>query len=486
MKKFSKLLISFVVGLVLFCGIAYWEGSLIPAFSRGVPVQDESILGKVRSDKAKLRTFLLKMPKGAELHTHLSGSISPERLLELAAQSKQFRYFVRIPNQSFAADDPNAYKFVALPQEAASPPPEANATLIPVAKLLNPQTEKEQKQLAAYRLAQMISENEPNPNGVFFNAIFARNDAVTSNSEIIKQMLADTVDYSRRHHLSYIEPMLSPFPSNPIGGSKREEYKVLNVTSSREYLTSLIAAVQKANQKLKEKERVEVRFMLSFRRTSAKLFTQLPIAFELAAGNDPVGEAIAGINLVGNDPQIGQEIAPPSAVDDYITSLRRLYPTVRLSIHAGERTKWDWHIRDSILLGAERIGHGVNLATSPQPNTPEAILMRRHGILIEACPTSNHLLLKIPFKSHPFLKWFRMGIPVSLNSDDGGIFGTNISEEFARAVESYPELRWEELKQIARASLEHGFVDDPVKAKLIKSWEVQMRDFEALYSSFVN
>jgi adenosine deaminase CECR1 len=74
----------------------------------------------------------------------------------------------------------------------------------------------------------------------------------------------------------------------------------------------------------------------------------------------------------------------------------------------------------------------------------------------------------------------RMGIPVSLNSDDGGIFGTNISEEFARAVESYPELRWQELKQIARASLEHGFVDDQVKAKLIKNWEAQMQQFEAL------
>lgn len=493
MKKFWKLLIAFVLGLGLFCGVAYWKDFLIPAFSRDIPVWDKAALrastdfAKVRRDKAQLRAFLREMPKGAELHTHLSGSVTPERLLQLAAQSKQFRYFVRVPTQSFAADDPKAYTFVALPLETASVPQEPNARLVPVANLLNPKTDAERQQLAAYRRAQIISENEPNPNNVFFNAIFARNDAVTGNPENVRQMLADMVQEAHRHNLSYIETMFSPFPNNPAGESKAEEYRVLNVTTAREYLSTLIATVQEANQKLPQTERVEVRFLLSFRRTSAKLFTQLPIAFELAAGSDAVGDAIAGINLVGNeyseDPQIGQEIAAPSALEDYILSLRRIYPTVRLSIHSGERTKWDWHIRDSILLGAERIGHGVNLVASPQPNAPEVVLMRRHGILIEACPTSNYLLLKIPFKEHPLIKWLRMGIAVSLNTDDAGIFGTDITEEFARVVENHPDLSWDDLKQMARASLEHAFVSDPIKTKLITSWETQMREFEASRAS---
>lgn len=492
MKKFWKIIIPFVVGLGLFSTIAYWESPqhtlLSPAFSREIVIDDaitqktSSYLTKIRGDRAALRSFLQKMPKGGELHTHLSGHPTPERLLELAANSKTFRYFIRVPNQTTAADDPQAYTFVAITPGAAIPL-DAKSTLVPVTNLLNPQTETQRQQLLAYRQAQIISPTAANPNNIFFNAIFARNDAVTGNPEIVKQMLADVVTEAHDNHLSYIEPMFSPFPNNPAGGNKAEEYKVLNVTTAREYLKSLLAAVQTANQKYPENERVEVGFMLSFRRTSQKIFTQLPIAFELAAGNDEVGRAIAGINFVGNeyseDPIIGKEITAPSSLDNYISTLRRIYPTVRLSIHAGESNQWDWHIRDSILMGADRIGHGVNLAKSPLQNSPDMILMRRRKILVEACLTSNSLLLKLPIPKHPFLSYLRAGIPVSLNTDDQGIFETNITEEFARAVENHPSLKWQELKQMARYSLEYAFVDENIKDKLISRWEKDMGSFES-------
>lgn len=86
--------------------------------------------------------------------------------------------------------------------------------------------------------------------------------------------------------------------------------------------------------------------------------------------------------------------------------------------------------------------------------------MRRRKILIEACPISNYLLLKLPLEKHPFLKWMRMGIPVSLNTDDAGIFGSDITEEFTRAVLSHPDITWDEVKQLARNSLEYAFVDE--------------------------
>jgi adenosine deaminase CECR1 len=479
MKQFCRRLATFIVGIGIVSGITFGE---VAVSKQLVQTQYSKEFANIQRDQNQLRAFLQKMPKGGELHTHLSGSIAPERLLELAAQSKQYRYFIRIPKQSFASDDASAYKFIAVPLEKTALEPDNNATFVPVANLLNPRTEVDRKQRATYISSQMIAANEPNPNNVFFNAVFARGDALTGNPEIIRQMLAETVQQARRHNLSYVEVMLSPFPNNPIGVSKAEEYKVLNLTAAREHMSNLLAAIQEANQKLPEKERVEIRFMLSFRRTSAKLFTQLPIAFELAAANDAVGNAIAGINLVGNeyseDVQVGQEIAAPSAVDDYISTLRRLYPAVRLSIHSGERTKWDWHIRDSIIMGAERIGHAVNLEASPQPNAPEVTLMRRRKILIEACPISNYLLLKLPLEKHPFLKWMRSGIPVSLNTDDAGIFGSDITEEFTRAVLSHPDITWDEVKQLARNSLEHAFVDETTKAKLIQNWLSLIAAFE--------
>jgi adenosine deaminase CECR1 len=226
---------------------------------------------------------------------------------------------------------------------------------------------------------------------------------------------------------------------------------------------------------------VEVRFILAFSRTNPRVFLYLPIAFELAAGSDGVAGVIAGINLVGNeysqDARVGQEIAGPENLREYILTLHRVYPRVRLSIHAGEGTRWDWHIRDSILMGAERIGHATNLALSPDAIEPE--LLRRNNILIEACLTSNHLLLGVPLAEHPFIKYLRANIPVSLNSDDAGIFATTMNEEFLRAVEYYPDLKWEELKKLARAGLEHAFVSETQKQLLLTRWETDMQAFEA-------
>ncbi len=491
MKKLWKLAIAFLIGLCLFGGAVYWESVSVPAWSRNATYTVapapavESYLAKIRGDKTALRDFLRQMPKGAELHSHLSGTASPDRLLELAAQSQRYRYFLRVPAGAYAPDDPEAYAFVAVPR-GGEVPKEENATFLPVANLLNPQTDEQRQQLAAYRRAMTISPDEPNPIAVFFNAIFGRNDTVTGDAEIVEKLLADVVEQSHRERLSYIEIMFTPFPK-PIGAGDDEEYKVLNLATAREYLNSLLAVVERANRKFPESERVVVRFLLSFPRTRPKLFTQLPIAFQLASGSDLVARAIAGINLVGNeysdDPKIGQEIAEPNAIEDFIQSLRRVYPAVRLSMHAGENTKWDWHIRDSILMGAERIGHGVNLALSPQPDPPEVALMRRQGILIEACLTSNHLLLKIPFDRHPFLKYLRSGIPVSLNTDNTGVFGIDMTEEYARAVESHPDLTWRELKQMARFSLEHAFVEDDIQAQLLDRWEEQMQAFEASVKS---
>jgi adenosine deaminase CECR1 len=128
------------------------------------------------------------------------------------------------------------------------------------------------------------------------------------------------------------------------------------------------------------------------------------------------------------------------------------------------------------LMGAERIGHATNLALSPDAIEPE--LLRRGNILVEACLTSNHLLLGVPLAEHPFIKYLRSGIAVSLNSDDAGVFLTDMNEEFARAAENYPDLNWDELKKIARASLEHAFVPDATKQQIIKKWEADMRAFE--------
>jgi adenosine deaminase CECR1 len=462
----------------LFCYLSASK-SFVPRSRAAVAEQDaREYFAAARHNPAALRAFFQRMPKGGELHNHLSGMPTPDQLLQLAAQSKHYHYYVCAPNQPTADNDPIAYRLIAIAPD--DPVPQDNgAAFVPINELLHAENDKQRAQLAAFRHANMIAEDESEPNEIFYRAIFQRRAFVVSNAELEPQLVAAAVRQAHKDRLDYIELQITPFPANPTS-SLAEINRATNVTTAREYMTTLINAARAANNELPENEKVEVRFILSFSRTSAKIFVSLPMAFELAAGKDAVAAAIAGINIVGNeyseDERIGREIAGPENLRDYMVTLHRIYPGVRLSIHAGEGTRWDWHIRDSLLIGAERIGHGTNLMLSP--DAIEAEWMRRHQILIEACLTSNHLLLKVPFAEHPFLRYLRAGIPVSLNTDDAGIFATDMTEEFTRAAQYSPDISWDEIKQLARNSLAHAFLPEENKQKLLARWEAEMRAFE--------
>ncbi len=435
----------------------------------------------VRNDLSALRAFLHRMPKGAELHTHLSGIPTPEEVLALAVKSKAYNYFVQVPKSSAASADPQAFLIVAVRKGAAAPQ-EDRFYFVPVERLHRPKSDEDRTLLERFRRAHLIAEDEPRPLEVFYKAIFVRRGAVVANAELVPQLAVDAVRQAHDQRLSYIELQLIPFPVYPDDSEEARDLKT-NLTTARENLRTIRRAVDDYNATLPVDERVEVRFTLSFNRTTPKTFTYLPMAFELASGNDDVAHSISGINLVGNEYQSeskGAHITGPEHYAAFLNTLRRLYPNVRLTIHAGEMTTQDWHIRDSVLMGAERIGHATNLSLG----TPEdLLLLKRRSVLVEACLTSNRLLLGLPIEQHPFLDYLRAGLPVSLNSDDAGIFSTNMTEEFAKAAYYRKDLTWEELKALARNSLLHAFVDDAKKQRLLERFDREMSEFESIATS---
>lgn len=432
---------------------------------------------EVRANQSQLRLFLRRMPKGAELHTHLSGTPAPDRLLSLAAGSTQFHYFAAIPDRA-APEDPHAFALVAAARSAGVPA-KPGFSYVPVDTLLAARTLEMKSRLAQFRQAHLINQQDQAPLTQFYGTIFQRRAAVVNNQEIIPSMVQDLVAEARKHRISYVEVQVSPFPSDPAAKPGENE-RATNVTSAREFLTRLAGAAETANKSAPTTQQVDVRFVLGFLRTNARLLTALPIAFELASGSDSVGRSIAGINLVGNeyseDNKAGAHLAGPEHIRDYLLTLRRAYPRVRVALHAGETTKWDWHIRDSLLAGAERIGHATNLELSPDGADLE--LFRRSAASIEACPTSNRLLLGVPVARHPLLNYIQAGIPVSISTDDAGIFETDMTEEFARIAESMPALTWDHIKRLARGSLEQSFAEESRKQALLKRFDAEMAEFE--------
>jgi len=102
---------------------------------------------------------------------------------------------------------------------------------------------------------------------------------------------------------------------------------------------------------------------------------------------------------------------------------------LRLTAHAGE-TDGPASIRDALDIGAERIGHGIRAVDDPD-------LMRRlreEQIPLEICITSNVKTGAVASLGvHPVRKLFDAGVPITLNTDDPGVFETDLEFEFALA-----------------------------------------------------
>ncbi len=141
---------------------------------------------------------------------------------------------------------------------------------------------------------------------------------------------------------------------------------------------------------------VTVRFQYALVRFTDNIEAQLDWIFKFVDANR---KWYVGINLVGreDDPR-GQPT-----------------PAIRLSFHAGESEHADTNIRDTLLLGAERIGHGINLLKDPSTY----LLMRHNRYLIETNLISNLKLEYIDdLSAHPFPQLLRTGVPTALSTDD--------------------------------------------------------------------
>jgi adenosine deaminase len=147
-----------------------------------------------------------------------------------------------------------------------------------------------------------------------------------------------------------------------------------------------------------------------------------------------------------------------------IEALRKFYPATHVSLHAGELAMGlvppeglRFHIRESIERGgAERIGHGVDIMSE---NDSIGLLreMARRNVLVEICLTSNDVILGVSGDRHSLPLYMKYGVPVALATDDEGVSRSDITHEYLRAVETYG-LTYNDLKRMARASLEHSFI----------------------------
>lgn len=101
---------------------------------------------------------------------------------------------------------------------------------------------------------------------------------------------------------------------------------------------------------------------------------------------------------------------------------------LHITVHSGETPNSAHWVKDSIeILGAERIGHGIQIIDDP------AVLnfVRDQRIPLEVCPISNYLTQSFKtYEEHPIRQLINAGILVTVNSDDPGVFATTLSDDY--------------------------------------------------------
>jgi adenosine deaminase len=116
------------------------------------------------------------------------------------------------------------------------------------------------------------------------------------------------------------------------------------------------------------------------------------------------------------------------------------------------------------VLGADRIGHGIQSARDSKLMG----YLREHAIGLDICLTSNARTKAWPvLRDHPFSLFMKRGVAVTLNTDDPGLFETDLTSEYQKAVELF-ELSEGDLHYLSLQGIRSSFLPHEKKMKLMQ------------------
>jgi adenosine deaminase len=410
----------------------------------------------IRQSLPQMLAFLRRMPKGADLHNHLSGSIYAESYIQWAAEKGL------CVNQSTAA--------------LSSAPCNEAAGQVPVRVALT-------NQILFRKLVDSWSMRNwqysgNNGHDQFFDS-FTKFGA--AGAGLMGRMLAEVASRAARGRVLYLELMVTPNgAASALLGQKVGWDGDFTGTIEKLKSNDIVAAAAAGEKTIldaeEEKNRilkcgtpqadagcsVAIRFIAQISRGASlgQVFAQMVMGFTLA--NDP-NSKVVGLNLVQpEDLLLSMQNFPVQM--QMLGFLHARYPKAHITLHAGELAPGlvppeglTFHIRDSVMIGhAERIGHGVTVMHEDNPYDLLREMVRRN-VLVEINLTSNETILGIRKEHHPLATYLQYGVPVALATDDEGVSRSEISMEYLKAAEEHG-LGYTQLKRMARHSLEYAFL----------------------------
>ena len=134
---------------------------------------------------------------------------------------------------------------------------------------------------------------------------------------------------------------------------------------------------------------------------------------------------------------------------------------LRITLHAGE---WGGaaQVRRALEMDPERIAHGPGAIDDP--GLCAELIARR--VTLDLCPTSNWQAGLVPsIAAHPLARLHRLGVSVTLSTDDTTVSDLSLTDEYERALDQIgltPDGLW----AIDRHALDVAFADEPTLARL--------------------
>lgn len=446
-------------------------GDELTAEERETQVKDH--METLRPDAAALQSFLQDMPKGGDLHSHTSGAISMEKLIQWGSEDGAC-----VNTTTFVASNPCA------------------ANSVPMA---NTNTDRSlyNAVLGAWSM-EGFSGPLLDAHQHFFDA-FGKYGAVQTDARN-DDSYADILSKAGHNNQIYVELMQSF--GNSAGGniavglfSPSDTWDKATLLAKREQLittpafttalnkqaASIAATLSGARQLLGCDTanpdpgcNVQVRLIASANRTGTReaVFGQWVYSYELAQ----LVPEVVGVNLVSPEEHANSlsfyndEMFALGTLNDF-NQQQPNRKQVHVSLHAGElipevlssstQDQITFHIRNAVAVAhAERIGHGVDVLGETFGDGAEDLMndMRDADVMVEICLSSNKALLGASGSKHPLAKYLEHGVPVTLATDDEGILRGNITQEYVAAATDQG-LDYAALKHAARVSLQHAFIE---------------------------
>jgi adenosine deaminase len=151
---------------------------------------------------------------------------------------------------------------------------------------------------------------------------------------------------------------------------------------------------------------------------------------------------------------------------------------LRRTIHAGEDGPAD-NIGIALHdLGCERIDHGFRLLDSPEI-TKQVVDGR---VPVTACPISNVVIANVipDVAHHPIAQQRSKGVLVTVNSDDPGMMGSDVADDYAAVHEAF-DWDLETMEQLSLDGIEACWAPDDEKAALRSRFVQEFDDLRGEY-----